>query len=545
MLTKTIHGNQGSSGILVESENSYPLAQKICDYVLRELEKIADTICTAFTSIQRFLESDKNDIVDVIEELTEQDKLNDALTLSEVLIKRSPQDEELLQKYGFKPGEWQQIKKQKATIKALNTDILFTPFEKEAIDILINADKFINKMPLSEKETLCKFYKYIYNNKKFNKKITLLKEKIDKTRQPWVKLFDKLRIYSFKTGYIHSLLEIYRKLHANIEKLEKDPNAEIPKEEKLSLHDLKIIERFKDSYAFLGTVLYLKHDPFLENLCKTMSDIGTYYDNLNRLFIESKKIEAGTIILDDLNRYLAYHLNGLLNNTDPHHLELKLQKNLFRHKFSHAAIAGENKTGTTSIHEVQELYANETFSLFNLSFSRLFEWDFSKLLTEKGKEVLLNSVTPSTEKEVMNFVKDQFKTILNRQLKKTDFTKLKNSPFRRFGSVLSFHSKTWEGLKSYFKSSTHPFLNIDFEELQEIFCSEFVGKILATTFYKLNEEFNLLMNPGSNVPIEFIKNPIPKYENFAALHIDRLYQLIKPYTKEIESPFLRKIIKKL
>ncbi|MCI0382838.1 MAG: hypothetical protein L0207_07330 [Chlamydiae bacterium] len=547
MLTKTIHGNQDFNRTLVKSENSTPLAQKICDYVLGELEKIADAICAAFTSIQRFLESDKNDIVDVIEELIEQDRLNDAFTLSEVVIKRSPQDKELLQKYGFKPGEWQQIKKQKATIKDpfFNTDILFTPFEKEAIEILVNATSSTEKMTSAQKEVLCKFYKYIYNNKKFNETTSLLKDKVDKNKKLWIQLIDRLRTYSFKTGYVHSMLEIQKNLHANIQKLQNNHDAELAKEDKLSLHDLKIIESFENSHEFLETIFWEKlylDDPLLQNLCNSTADIRIDHIEINRTFAKSKKIKTGAVILHDINRYIAYHYNNKLNIRNDTQLELKLQKDLCGHHFNHAAIAGENKRGITSIHEIQEFYNCKSFSLFNLSIARIFKWDFSKLLTEKGKELILASVYPNSEKEMIRFVKDQFKTILNGQLKKTDFSKLQNSPLRRIGSVLSFHSKTWEGLKSYFKSSTHPFLNIDFEKSQ-IFCSEFVGKILATTFYKLNEEFNLLINPGSNVPIEFIINPIPKYENFAGLHIDRLYELIKPYTKEIESPFLRKIVK--
>lgn len=489
--------------------------------------------------------------------------IHKSLSLIEGKLKKDPSNVEAkkyLYDLGFLPGEWTSIKNQKADIDDpyYNSSIKFNKFELFSLETLRRIEKKNSEdITLEEKRQMDKFFIYISGNLDFNKRISNLLKTQPSDFKKWkfnsnTILF--LREFSFKTSRLSALFTIAPKLQVvgNFVKEKKEGAVE----NKLELLDLRLAESFGNMDQALNWIEGLglaRDNNLLDRIKKSVDQVNLGVNEINTRYDEESLSETGDIILDTMEKSTRYEGKKFdpLNEVD---WMLKFQKNVFRHKNVHAAI-GVRENSRLRMNEIDQEYGNPEVSFSRLCISDIYRIDFKKIIGRQGysqyrrffKKIGKND--RDLEDHITKHIEEMFKKNISKFFSDAEkFGGITNDQRRQIFSVL----------KPHLKDKKLTYKDLDFTKKQKMMCSEFIGQalfyVIGKTESQMKKELkNKYLKRNVNADkdrvgkifdgMHLINNPISGFENFSAMHVDRLFDFLSGYISKVPQPqFLNDIL---
>jgi hypothetical protein len=283
---------------------------------------------------------------------------------------------------------------------------------------------------------------------------------------------------------------------------------------------------------------------------RNVEQVKNGMDKFEERFAQEISIESGDILLDVLNKGNAYE-GGSFDFTNKVDWLLFLQKRLAGHTYQHAALGLKNENSLAMV-EIDLSFQHASVGLGRLCIVDAFRLDWSKIITSSGLALLKRDAKSAghhnekLDQYIQNEVKEKFQKIINDFFKDEElFKNIQNSAFRQVTSVLRSNKGYPQNLK-----------NFNFEQTQQLICSEFIALALGHCLNRLNEELQhqiaqLFEKQGVNqnqaqklaTSTRMIHNPVKENQNFAGVHADRLYDMFSDYVQPVEMPtFLQHIL---
>jgi hypothetical protein len=530
------------------------IASKIANFFLGALNAIifpfkAIGYTTKYAITRLFTPAPKSLVRDRLDELEE--KLGPKRsTYTDVSgIKK---DEEELKSYGFKLGDWKKLKSEKPTLTLhANSKTKFTQTEYDALKTL---EKDPKTFTAEEKETLKRFLAHISGNSDFNARISQFLNESKEVSDYTIQL-EHLRELSFKTGKLEQLARLAPKVALVAEKVDVHSKKEhtLSDDERLTLTDFRQADSFvnmldqvddnnqkvQGSLPWLeGLQLWPQVDmpSLFSDMKKHVASLDKSIKTINERYKAEAEYDTGDIVLDDMKATKKYDSRAF-DITNIFDWMADAQSSILRQRFCHAGMGIKTPAGTQfNIVQMYYRFTKTRASSSRLCISRLFAPDFNKLLSDSAKKALQAKYPTNWQEKVLEkyqqCVRDFYKDKRVFDHYRNDVRKMCSAPF--IGHTQS------EAVKP---NELKPQKAVSDDTIEQIFCSEFTARSLCWCINRLGDALKKELQLQGDVST-VIKNPIPEYEKFEALHPDRLYELIEEYTVERPKPdFVKAILK--
>lgn len=463
-----------------------------------------------------------------------------------------------LAEFGFYSGERKVLKKQNIIKKDpfYGSKVKFSNLELQALEVISKIEKMGYAPTSKDKTFLRQFFSHITGNQDFNKRISKLGKseshiKIFKDRKFEYNTLSYLREYSYKSQNLHELLVIAPKFN-RIGKL-LVINKKHESTEKLTLSEFRQADSFLNMHSALSWIdrfqLWPDDNAFMRKLSPMISDLEFGIKKIDDRFNEEHGYETGNIILDTMKESCLYE-NRAFNIANKVDWMLRIQKNIFKHKYVHASLGLQAEDGY-KIAEIDADYQDSQVSFSRLCIAKTYRFNFGRLISERGLIQCrgLFKHHPelkhfNSDEEIIKYLEKLFKETIQDFFSNPErFAKISNNhnKIRQISTVVKKHYRK-KGIKPE---------EIDFESEQPMICSEFIGKVLVHCLQKVDRKLGEILKialinkyPHTQPAVAdrlflnggLLKNPISKFENFSAMHVDRLFALIAEYTEEVPRP---------
>ena len=493
-------------------------------------------------------------------------KIPQALDKYDKRLKKDPNDNEARQAlatYGFSAGEWTAVRKQEAELADpfYGSDILFTPLEIHALNIMSRKEKQHHELDAHDKTVLKQFFAHITGNNEFNARITQLWKAQPTDYNQWrfgSNSLAFLREYSFKSHNLDKLKDVSERFAQVATLVEEYREQEVT--QKLTLGDFRLADTFGNCWFAMDWLcefdLWTEDDNPVVELKTAIETMEANVNKINDRFDREHTCNTGDIILDTMAQSTAYDNKSfeISNKVD---WMLKLQNGIFGHKFVHAAIGLESDQGY-KMAEIDRGYQDPLASFSRLCIAKMYRFDFEKLIKRRtlancrrNLKILPEYAHLETDEDMARMAEKMYNQAVAEFLADDErFENIVNDQWRQAMTVLQGHMQS-EGIDPS---------KIDFEAEQAMICSEFTGLMLVHCLDRVDEMLHAELHRGlvakhprlQLAPDEEVfkrgklfEHPISRFEKFSALHIDRLYECLADYTEPVQLPeFLDYIVEK-
>jgi hypothetical protein len=484
------------------------------------------------------------------------------LDLCEVQLKDGNiQSQKKLEQFGFSAGEWDACKREALSESLIVSTpigytVHFTKTEVEALQILYNKRANLNMLTDAEKSAVVRLLAISAGNMGFNKRIALLKQAFSE-KDDFAKILEALYEFSFKTQKIEELKLLALRLEA-IEPKIAELESDLPECEKLSLSDFRQADSFMSLQEDVFEMIFIKRlalwksieDSPLNDIDCEIKKVKKTIDAINLRYNQESDCRAGDIVLENIDDKKSYD-NRAFDITEIFDWMALIQQAVFRRQFSHASIGLETKTKDSQefrVAEVRNDYGTANISFSTLCTFRVLRLDFERVLSQEGLSKLCKLWADKSKAQVLKAVEEKYKKNLQTFLRGEKFARYKNDVSRMCFTTFKSHNlgvrRDFQQLEKELKP---PKEERQRKQVEHIFCSEFVAKVLCYTLQTLDIELRGDLGASKNTVSKeaVIRNPISEFENFEALHPERLYDLVSQCASQVEHPeFTRYILRR-
>ena len=184
----------------------------------------------------------------------------------------------------------------------------------------------------------------------------------------------------FKTHQVQPLFELAPKMSHLADLVERHEEADLHPADRLTLHDLRLVESFSNMERMLNwadTLGLCDENSFLKVIKDRADELHQAMEKLDQRFSQEVKIESGDLLLDVLSKGNAYEGKpfDITNRVD---WLLLLQKKMIGHTFQHAAIGLKESNGV-GMAELDNEYQSPTVGLGRLCILDAFRFRLEKI----------------------------------------------------------------------------------------------------------------------------------------------------------------------